>query len=290
MNSQESNNTQSSRRDFSSLRLARAGIIVALSLFLLLSSSNAIAAEDSTEDRGANVYDQSERSFYASMGMGLDFSRGDYGTDSMTNSLAVPVSLKLEWEPITFRVSIPFITINGSDGVIGGTDGPVSGGGSLLGSSVRYGLGDVVTGLTYSYYAREKWVPNFDISSKVKIPTAGDGLGTDKTDVTLQLELSKGMGPVSVFGSFGYRFKGGGVYEDILLASSGVGVRISSTLQAGLAYDWRESAVAAGDSHEVSPYVSIRTSEHFRVGPYAVLGLSEQAPDWGVGSSFTYVF
>lgn len=294
MNSQKTRNTLTPRCPHFSQRLTQAGIIVALALSVLLPSTVATASEGNgqtvAENSDADVSYKSERSFYASMGMGMDFSRGDYGTDSKTNSLAIPVSLKLEWEPITFRVSVPFVTINGSDGVIGGTDGPVSGGGSLLGTSVRYGLGDVVTGLTYSYYASQAWVPNLDISGKVKIPTAGDGLGTGKTDVTLQLELSKGLGRVSVFGSIGYRFKGGGVYDDILIAATGVGVRISTTVQVGLAYDWRESSVAAGDSHEVSPYLSFRTSEHTRIGPYAVLGLSEQAPDWGVGSSFTYVF
>jgi len=277
-------------------RVAFAACMAALLLFILLPSFNATAAEIQEQPVPAVSSDSEEvqRRLYATLGFGLDFSRGDYGEPDTTNSGSIPATLKLEWEPITFRISVPFLAINGSDNVIGGTDGPISsdGGDAPTGSrSFRYGIGDVVTSLTYTYYPSAPGVPIFDFITKVKIPTASSTLGTGKTDVTLQLEAYKGFGRASVFGGFGYRFKGGGSYEDILLASGGVGFRVAGGIQAGLAYDWRESALrTGGSSHELSPYMSFRIGEHVRFGPYAVIGLSEQAPDWGVGTSLSYEF
>jgi hypothetical protein len=233
------------------------------------------------------------RRFYSSMGLGSDFSRGKYGTTESTNSLSIPALLKLEWEPVALRVSVPFLLINGSDDVLALTDGPTSSGGSVLGESYRYGLGDISTSLTYTYYPTRtlKWVPLVDLRVKVKIPTADSDLGTQKTDTTLQFELTKRFGPLGVFGGFGYRFKGGAAYDDVLLGSVGTSYRATKTLSAGLAFDWRESSInGVPDSKELSPSLSIRVNEHARFGPYGVVGFSNSSPDWGIGAMSTWNF
>lgn len=231
------------------------------------------------------------RRFYASMGLGFDFSRGEYGTEDSTNSLSIPASLKLEWEPVALRVSVPFLLINGSDNVLAATDGPTSDGGSVLGESYRYGLGDVSTSLTYTYYPTKKWVPLVDLRVKVKLPTADADLGTQKTDTTLQFDLTERVGPASVFGGFGYRFKGGERYRDVLLGSVGFSYRATDVLSAGLAFDWRESSVkGVPASKELSPNLSIRVNEHARFSPYGVVGFSDSSPDWGIGATTTWNF
>ncbi|MBW2389344.1 MAG: hypothetical protein JRG89_13025 [Deltaproteobacteria bacterium] len=231
------------------------------------------------------------RRFYSSMGLGSDFSRGDYGSSEQTNSLSIPAALKLEWEPIALRVSIPFLLINGSDSVLAATDGPTSNGGSVLGESYRYGPGDVSTSLTYTYYPTQQWVPLVDLRVKVKIPTADSDLGTQKTDTTLQFDLTERFGPLSVFGGFGYRFKGGASYDDILLGSVGFSYRVMSTLSAALAFDWRESSIkGVPDAKELSPSLSIRVNDHARFGPYGVVGFSDSSPDWGIGAMSTWNF
>ncbi len=284
------------------LGLALAGLMLAL-LPARTSSANLDPESDGSFEADATEYVEEEESmsaaaadeparrrFYASVGVGFDFSQGDFGSKEPTNTLATPASLKLEWEPVALRVSIPFLLINGSDDVLGTTEGPTSNGGQVLGESYRYGIGDVTTSLTYTYYPTRKWVPLVDLRVKVKIPTAAEDLGTRKTDTTLQFELTERFGVLSVFGGMGYRFKGGR-YDDILLASTGVSVRIMKTLSAGLAFDWRQASIkGVDDAIELSPSLLIKLNKHARFGPYGVVGLSDGAPDWGIGAMSSWNF
>jgi len=230
--------------------------------------------------------DEKRKRFYASTSIGIDYSRGDYGEPVDTDFLSVAAAIKLEWEPITFRASIPFLYKNGLKDVIPG----IGGSGDSATTSTETGIGDIVTSLAYTYYPKRKYVPLVDLITKVKIPTASKsrGLGTGKTDVTLQLEIAEVFGPVSLFGVAGYRFKGGSQYNDIIVAGGGVGLRFSRAFGAGIAYDFREAATSSSDDvHEVSPYMTIRMGKRFRLGPYAVIGLSDGAPDYGGGITLT---
>jgi hypothetical protein len=72
--------------------------------------------------------------------------------------------------------------------------------------------------------------------------------------------------------------------KDRWLASAGFDVEVSSSMSAGLTYDYREAAASsASDAHEFSPWLSIRTGGGFRVQPYGILGASDGSPDYGVG-------
>jgi len=230
-------------------------------------------------------YDDRQR-FFASASIGVDYSRGDYGEPDDTDFLSVPVAIKLEWEPITFRASISFLYKDGVDDVIPG----IGGAGEDAATSTEAGVGDVVTSLAYTYYPDRKFVPIVDLITKVKIPTAseGKGLGTGKTDVTLQAEFTEVFGPFSIFGGGGYRFKGGSQYDDIIVAGGGFGLRFSRSFSAGVAYDFREAATgSADDVHELVPYMTIRLSERTRLGPYGIIGLSDGSPDYGGGLTLT---
>jgi hypothetical protein len=242
--------------------------------------------ESSMDDPGEEVY--SRRRFYSSAGIGIDFSRGDYGEPDETDVYSVPAFLKLEYEPIALRVLVPFVMIDGSDGVVVGEGGQ----GSADGTDRRVGIGDVIARFTYTWFPEREYVPIIDVSTKLKIPTASkaDGIGTGEVDVTFQLEMTETIGLVSVFGGGGYRIKGG-FYRDIWLASVGTSVRLARRVSVGVAYDFRQGSTStAGDSHEVVPFASIRLNPHFRFGPYIIAGLSENSPDWGTGATFTVDF
>lgn len=233
--------------------------------------------------------DDERRRFYGSAGIGADFSRGDYGEPEDTDILSLSAFLKLEYEPITAKVLVPFVVIDGSDGVVVGEGGQ----GDAGGTDRRYGIGDVVASLAYTWFPERDYVPIVDVTTKVKIPTASEskGIGTGKLDVTFQLDVTEMVGPVSFFGGGGYRIKGGGQYDDIWLASAGASVRVARPASLGIAYDYRQASTSsAGDSHELAPFASFRLGDHFRVGPYGVIGLSENSPDWGVGTTFTVDF
>ena len=239
------------------------------------------------------------RRFFASAGVGFDYSTGDYG-ESVTTDLYTPsLFVKLEYEPplpwdvavpLTFKVFVPYVVIDGPDDVL-----PGEGATTLLQEPAerRHGIGDVVASLAYTYYPREKFVPIVDVYTKVKIPSASTSksIGTGHADVTFGIELFEQLGPVGVFGGGGYRIKGGAQYHDIWLASVGGQVSFGRRVSLGLAYDFRQASTdGVGDSHELAPYLSLRLTDHLLVAPYGVIGLSTNAPAWGLGGSFVVNF
>lgn len=260
----------------------------------ILVASPSVAQTPSTGDEpdpdrvGHNAIpsdDGDYQTFRARISVGANYTQGKYETSSTSRNFSAPILLRMEYEPLTLRVSVPLL---------------VNSGGNLVGESVdtglsgtKVGLGDVLAGLTYTIYPSTKGLPLLDLTTQVKIPTAaeGRGLGTGHTDVTLQAELLQSFGPVYVFGGGGYRFKGGAAFDDIFHLTAGGGVRIAKTANLGVAYDFREASVdGSSDSHELSPYLSLRTGEHTRIGPYAIIGLNNGAPDWGVGLTWSYEF
>lgn len=259
-----------------------------LLVFLVALAANMASAGETTE---------SNRRFYATVGTGVDFNRGDFGDrdadgDSInTNTVSIPFFVKLEWEPVTFRASVALLYIDGSDQVSGG--GEESGDGENAEQRTSYGVGDVTTSLTYTYYPESaSSLPIIDLIAKVKIhSSAPDDLGSSGTDLTLGTELAKTFGPVNVFGGVSYRIRTGKVFDNIWLASFGTSLRIADSIRVGATYDFREASIGGStDSQEVSPFVSFRTSEHVRLTPYGVIGLSDGAPDWGAGTSVSYQF
>ncbi|MCA9502298.1 MAG: hypothetical protein KC616_04415 [Myxococcales bacterium] len=272
--------------------LTTRALLVLSAAFLSAGTAQAQPAETPRED-------EADRRFYATVGMGVDFAQGDYGDRDQngdavqTNSGSVPVFLKLEWEPVTFRISVPFLLIDGSDQVLGGTDGAEGNTDAAARSRLDYGLGDVTTSLTYTYYPTrdQRLLPVVDLTTRVKIPTAMNDLGTGYVDVTLQTELSKTLGRFTPFVGFGYRFRGGAAFRDTWLVFTGLSLRVTDWLSVGAAYEYSEAATSfAGEVSEVSPFLSLRLGQHWRLSPYGVIGFDDGSPDWGVGSTLSYQF
>lgn len=254
-----------------------------VAIFLLLVVAENVAAADEAT--------RIDRRFYATVGTGFDFNRGDFGEDINTNTASIPFFVKLEWEPVTFRASVSVLYIDGSDQISG--EGDEARDDDIAGDRQSFGVGDITTSLTYTYYPeRHSALPIVDLIVKVKIHTATpDDMGSSGTDLTLGTELAKTFGRLSVFGGAHYRRKTGGQFDDIWLASAGASVKIAKWISIGGAYDFRKASTSRStDSHEVSPFVSLRMSEHVRLTPYGLIGLSDGAPDWGFGSTVSYQF
>lgn len=256
-------------------------------LLLVVMSAGTVHANEARSGEW-NQQTDSVRRFYASAGIGFDFSRGDYGEPDDTNVGSASGFVKLEYDPITFKLLVPYVVINGSNNVIDGENKQ----GTTGSSDRRYGIGDVVTTLTYRWFPERAYVPIVDVSTKIKIPVASEknNIGTGEVDVTFQLEVSEMSGPVNFFAAGGYRFKGG-FYNDIWLASVGSSVRLGQRTSIGIAYDFRQGSTRPRrDSHEISPFASFRVGSQLRFGPYLVIGLSENSPDWGTGATFSVGF
>jgi len=218
---------------------------------------------------------------------GFDFTKGEYETDDTTKLLYVPFGLKLDWKSAALKVTLPYLNVSGKGVDI---DRPGV-------NANANGLGDIVMRASYAYIPWNRWLPIVELGGKVKFATANasEGLGTGANDYALQVDLFHSIADFAPFFSVGYRFVGDSDefpdLDDTWFTSLGVGYRISRDVSAGFSYDWRQSAAPGyGDIHELAPYASFRFLEHYRAGPYLVIGLSENSPDIGIGTQISVSF
>jgi len=244
-------------------------------------------ATESLEADEEDEADEGSRFFRVTASTGIDFSSGDFGTDTDTDVWYVPSSLKLEWDPFFIKVTVPYVIVDGDVVLI---DGQPEGGPGFGGT--RNGIGDIVLSGGYVYFPTSEFLPVIELSGKVKFATANEnkGLGTGEENYTLQLDVSKQFGWFTPFGAVGYKFIGdpsGVNLSDKVFASGGFSARLGDRVSAGVVYDWAESAVSGrADIQEISPFASIRFGENFAIDPYALVGLSNSSPDWGLGVQF----
>jgi hypothetical protein len=224
---------------------------------------------------------------------GIDYSSGDYGTGVDTNILVVPMSLRYKTGNIRLTATLPWLRINGSSAIVGGGSG-----GIIIDPnaprSTRSGLGDLTIGAAYMI-PEEQLGFNLDLSARVKVPTASrsKALGTGKVDVTTSAEISKTFGALTPFVNVGYRMPGdpdGFELHNAWTASGGMSVAAGKSVIIA-SYDYRESTSdLARDSHELFGAFSTPFARKLTFTLYGTAGLSEGAPDYGVGSMVSIKF
>ena len=237
---------------------------------------------------------------YVQLGLGADYSTGDYGDDVDTTMLAVPVSATVKTGNLTLRLAVPWVSIEGAAGVIpgdGGVRGPGNGGGGggpdPTEVTSRSGIGDVVASATYSFALLENTY--FDVTGKVKLPTASEGeaIGTGTTDYTVQGELMQVFGDVSAALRAGRRFNGSSEafpLQDVWQGGASLYL-VSGDTTFGLDYDWRDGSLpTAPNRSEVTGSATHKLSDALRLQGYAYTGLSDGSPDIGGGVQVLYRF
>ncbi|ARO88794.1 hypothetical protein EBAPG3_014020 [Nitrosospira lacus] len=157
------------------------------------------------------------------------------------------------------------------------------------------GLGDLVAGFTYNLLDHKPSGLVFDITGRIKIPTASAarGLGSGKLDYAVQGDLIKSISQFSVFTSFGYRILGdpsGVIFHNVFYGAAGLGYKLSSTSLLGTSFNIGQSPLRLQDSRDLSVYFTHRVGENFRFNVYGLKGFSERSPDWGSGVTLRYVF
>lgn len=249
--------------------------ILALGLCATLATSPAFAQSN---DEGPEL----------SITTGVDYSTGDYGTGTDTDILVVPVSARIQTGDVRFSASIPYIRIKGSDNIVGGDGGPIIVDPSSPGTT-RSGIGDLTLGANYAI-PEDRYGIGFDFGARVKLPTAETGLGTGKTDVSFSGELSRTFGAVTPFVQAGYRIMGdpdGVDLDNVWFGSAGASVLLSKSVLLA-SYDYRHATTdVVEDSQEVFGAFSTPVSDALNLTLYGSAGLSEGAPDFGVGAMVT---
>lgn len=222
---------------------------------------------------------------------GVEYTTGDYGGDSETDVLYVPLSLGVETDDWLIRVSLPWLSLSGP-GVFLGEDLPLvrdTRAPNRAPNDDVSGFGDLsmTVGRGFDLDANGNW--RVDVTGRVKFATAdeGDGLSTGEMDYSLALDLTRNIGDWSVFGGGGYRINGdpdGRALNDTAFASIGASYYMQSGTSWGTALDFSQAATAGtDDALEASSWVSLRLNESTRLMAYGLAGLSSGGPDYGGG-------
>lgn len=229
---------------------------------------------------------------YLQVGMGVDYSSGDYGDVEDTEIVAVPFSVKLNKGDFFLRASLPYVHIKGPGSVVPGDGGAIPGG---TPGAVRSedGIGDLSLSAGYSLPLSD--ATYLDLTGRVKLPTASEsrGLGTGTTDITAEAALSHQVGAVTLSGRGGRRFNGSSArfpLQDVWFAGASAYYQAGDwTL--GLDYDWRERSLpTAANRSEMTGSLTYRLSSRVRVQGYGYAGFTKGSPDAGAGLQFLYRF
>ena len=210
---------------------------------------------------------------------GLDYSRGEYGLDDATQLFYVPVSMEADFFPVRAKVTLPLLSIEGPRDIEGST----------VTSGRSTGIGQVVGSVGYLWPPPLRALPYVELTTKLGIPTeTSDELGNGKWSFSLQADAFKRFGKLSTFARGGRKFYTGSGLDDRFYTSVGASWRLHERLSFGLAYDWYQSSVSSvADTQQLSPFANLKLGRGWSVGPYGLAGLSEGAPDFGLGFSLS---
>lgn len=241
-----------------------------------------------------------------SLGLGLEFATGDYGTDQTTDSYKIPLIVGYyPTDRLGFELEIPYLfQSNGNTVTLGGMrfparreEGGVQHGTGRMGSSLnasslsdsQSGLGDITLTAGCIVLEEQEEFPLVRPLLYVKFPTADEdeGLGTGEFDYGGGLGLAKWFGKWSTYLEGMYILPGSSGDFDpdnywTFLASASY--RLTDNLRPGVSLSGGTAAFEeASDPLEARLKLSYWTSDRASLGGYLAKGLSDGSPEFGAG-------
>lgn len=221
---------------------------------------------------------------------GASYSEGDYGTDTNTETLAIPIGARLRNGNFRLSASIPYLRVEGSPSVIPG-DGEQVVDDLPTARDVREGFGDLSLRARY-LVPRLPGGFQADLLGRVKIPTGSDEerLSTGEFDYGAGIEVSRAIGNIEPFVEAQYRINGDPPdrdYRNTWLASAGTSVRLGRS-RASLSYEYSQSRVRGREAaHSLDGSFATPISRRLLLSTFGSVGLSERASDFSVGAVLT---
>src|SRR5688572_1032409 len=245
-----------------------------------------------------------------SLGIGADYSSGDYGSDITTDITSVPVTARYDSGNWTWRASLPWLRVDGDVGVLPGlgnvgNSNPQGRGRGNSGnnggstppaeteSGTASGVGDLRLAATYAFDTGGPL--GVDLTGNVKIATADEdkGLGTGENDYGIAVDLYRDFDGTLLFGGVGYTMLGDSDFIDVdSVAGANFGVSQQMSVgNLGLMYDYRQAASDDSDDRsEVIGFYGFGAGADGKMQLYGSAGLSDGSPEWGAGLSYTHAF
>lgn len=235
------------------------------------------------------------------LGAGIHYSTGDYGTGRDTEILFVPVTARWDRDRLTLRLTVPWIEITGASSVLpgfGSVGNPnPSGRGRRggTGDTTVSGLGDTTLAATWALL-RNPAGYGIDVTGKAKVATADEdeGLGTGEHDFGAFVEGFRTIDRTTWFGGFGHTWLGSSAQyplRDVWSANLGASYRIDERDSAGLSFDARQAVSASAEpQRELMAFYARKFDRRWSGQAYFLKGLADGSPDWGAGLTAAYAF
>ncbi len=239
---------------------------------------------------------------------GFDYSHGDYGSGQDTDIISVPFSVSYGAARWRAGVTIPYVSVEGAPGVVPGSTGAIGGGGPLsavtnplLGPTgpsgagliappiEEQGLGDTTVELSVTPYVADNGA-RISLLGSARLPTGDEqrSLGAGETVLSVAAGGAYPLGETaSAYGAVGYSnaTESG---DDGIFASAGIEGRFLDAVLIGVNADWSQARIAnAPERTQVSFYSAFDVTSNARLAAYVSAGLSESAPNSGVGVRLT---
>jgi outer membrane putative beta-barrel porin/alpha-amylase len=294
------------------LRTRLPGFLLGGLLFLLITVA-ALTEQAGAQERvpggGFKLYgpeDQGPRPSWQ-VGGSAFFATGKYGTDTRTDTLYAPLSLRRMFEDGDLTLVLPYVTVTSNCGVTVVSGEPLRTGGlcprtasgTFPARVTASGMGDVLLiGRYYLYTESEQGLfPSVMVSGRVKAPTADRdrGLGTGEWDEGVGLGLTKLLTDKFVgLADVGYTIIGDPDGFDLQNQWSydvGLGYYFTPRVLASVYYEEARALVERFQNpKDIFAGLSWRVTQNFRLNAGFEKGLSNGAPEFGasVGASMRF--
>lgn len=226
------------------------------------------------------------------LGAGLHYSEGEYGTSETTKITSFQLTGRYERARWIYRLTVPWLHISGGQNVVPGI-GAVD---RSRGSSSASGIGDVVAAATWNAHYDQASLLGIDLTGKLKLGTADEreGLGTGENDFSFGADLYKTIDRTTLFAGLGYTIFGdppGFRLNNGFYWSLGASWKLPPRETIGFSLDGRqEVAPGAGDQRELTGFWSRDLDGRWKAQAYFLVGFADGSPDWGGGLTFARPF
>ena len=230
--------------------------------------------------------------------IGLEYDRGDFGTDQTSYYFQVPLSISYRKNDYLLELWVPFAATNAiTENIIIGA--PEKGGGpptSPISTTTQetdeYGLGDIFLAATYFLPSRTR--SEYSVTGVIKLGTADRDklLGTGENDYALEGGFSTPVGKTHLFGALGYQLTGdppGVDLNNVFYGRIGNALPLQNNREVGLSIYLSEALAAGRQSFtELDIFYTAMLSRNRRMYSYFRKGFTDSSPDWGLGIRYTY--
>ncbi len=222
--------------------------------------------------------------------LGAEYTTGKYGSTESTDVQYYPLTLQYETGRWLWWARIPYLVMEGpGDVVIIGSG--MGGRRSATTTTTRRsesGPGDIITAASYRLLQQTENRPALDLAGKVYFGTADEtrGLGSGENNYAAQLGLMKDVGAWSTTGTVGYLITGdpaGTVYEDVFYGAVDVARNFDRHSLGAILEAQQETLASAGAPARITGYLTVRPGSRTELTAYLLHGLTDAAPDRGVG-------